>query len=204
MIISMLKIKINKSLYNTRLSWQVNQELKSGVAYHLKGENGLGKTSLIEELKLHWKILNPSLNFAFTDQEELNGFQDLSVASLLDVFWDVTSHLHSPVAWRERESFLRSEKLWLKNIRELSGGENQWIKILMMTSLESDVWILDEPFQSLDAAKQAELLELLQSWIYQGKYLLIVHHGELNLAPVIGLELKNQDHVLRLEVAHGH
>lgn len=200
----MLKIKINNSLYNTRLNWQVDQVLKPGVVYHLKGPNGMGKTSLIEELKLHWNEHNASLRFAFTDQEELNGFQDLTVSGLLDVFWDVTSHMHANKSWRDNESFVSSQNLWQKNIRELSGGENQWVKILMMTALDCEVWILDEPFQSLDVDKQRELYELLQSWIYQGKYLLIVHHGELNLAPVISLELKKSNNNLQLEVLGGH
>ena len=203
-IIRMLKIKINNSLYNTKLNWRVDQVLKPGVAYHLKGPNGIGKTSLIEELKLHWKEINPTMRFAFTDQEELNGFQDLTVAGLLDIFWDVTAHMHSARPWREDANFLKSKKLWEQNIRELSGGENQWIKILMMTALDSDVWILDEPFQSLDVDKQRELYELLQSWVYQGKYLLIVHHGYLNLAPVTCLELKEIERELQLEVLSGH
>ncbi|MCE3013620.1 MAG: ATP-binding cassette domain-containing protein [Proteobacteria bacterium] len=200
----MLKIKINNSLYNTKLNWKVDLNLKAGVAYHLKGENGLGKTSLIEELKLHWKELNPELRYAFTDQEELNGFQDLSVTGLMDVFWEVTQGRHSQSDWREIPLFVKSQKLWDKNIRQLSGGENQWVKILMMLSLDSEVWILDEPYQSLDAHKQGELTELLQHWIYQGKYLLVVHHGDLHLAPLITLGLVADTQVLRLEETHGH
>jgi len=178
--------------------------LRAGVAYHLKGENGLGKTSLIEELKLRWKELNPELRYAFTDQEELNGFQDLSVAGLMDVFWDVTQGRHGTSDWRENPYFLKSQKLWNKNIRQLSGGENQWIKILMMLSLESDVWILDEPYQSLDSQKQSELTELLQHWIYQGKYLLVVHHGELHLAPTLSLSLKDINGVLQVDENNGY
>lgn len=200
----MLKIKINNSLYNTKLNWKVDLQLKAGVAYHLKGENGLGKTSLIEELKFHWKDLNADLRYAFTDQEELNGFQDLSVAGLMDVFWEVTQGRHASSDWREIPLFLKSQKLWDKNIRQLSGGENQWVKILMMLSLDSDVWILDEPYQSLDAQKQSELTELLQHWIYQGKYLLVVHHGELHLAPLMTLALASDTQGLRLEETHGH
>ncbi len=200
----MLKIKINKSLYNTRLNWQVNLDLKSGVAFHLKGENGLGKTSLIEELKLHWKELNPDLRYAFTDQEELNGFQDLSVAGLMDIFWEVTEGRHATIDWRVMEIFKNSQKLWDKNIRQLSGGENQWVKILMMISLESDVWILDEPYQSLDARKQSELTDILQQWLYQGKYLLVVHHGDLHLAPLVTLSLTESNNLLHVETTHGH
>ena len=200
----MLKIKINNSLYNTKLNWKVDLQLKAGVAYHLKGENGLGKTSLIEELKLHWKELNPKLRYAFTDQEELNGFQDLSVKGLMDVFWEVTQGRHASNDWREIPLFVKSQKLWNKNIRQLSGGENQWVKILMMLALDSEVWILDEPYQSLDAQKQGELTELLQHWIYQGKYLLVVHHGELHLAPLMTLALTSNTHGLSLEENHGH
>jgi ABC-type Mn2+/Zn2+ transport system ATPase subunit len=74
-------------------------------------------------------------------------------------------------------------KLLPRLVSQLSGGENQWVKILMMRSLKCDVWMMDEPFQSLDQTRQESLWMLLQEWIASGKTLILVHHGDVKLTP---------------------
>ncbi len=179
----MLHVKLEKSQYQGHLKWCIEAMLSPGVCHHLKGENGAGKTTFIEELKIQWSTLAPDLLLGFTDQALLQPFQDLTVEALIDVMWDVTQGRHEADDWRELSWWqeLQVQKWMKRKVSELSGGENQWIKILMMRSLKCDAWILDEPFQSLDSGRQTELWKILEAWIQAGKYLILTHHGEVLL-----------------------
>jgi manganese/zinc/iron transport system ATP- binding protein len=181
----MLHIKIDHSLLRSQLHWCVDMSLNGGICHRLAAPNGAGKTSFLEELKLHWPRLFPTTLLGFTDQAPLEPFQDLTVEAVMDVLWDITRHRHVQADWRTfawwQESAVKS--WWPRKVSQLSGGENQWVKILMMRSLECDVWIMDEPFQSLDQKRQTELWSLLQDWLTTGKYLLLVHHGDVPLHP---------------------
>lgn len=181
----MLHVKISDSILHDRLRWQVDAKLDLGMCHHVMGPNGAGKTTFLEELKLHWKKLFPTALLGFCDQAPLAPFQDLTVEAVMNLMWDITEGRHEVKNWREF-NFWQDEmalKLLPRLVSQLSGGENQWIKILMMRSLESDVWMMDEPFQSLDQYRQERLWSLLQDWIARGKTLILVHHGEVKLNP---------------------
>jgi len=177
----MLNIKLTHSELSPHLSWQVNWSVQPGLANWLQGANGVGKTSLFEEIKIQWH--RPSLQLGFVDQEPLVPFQDLTVAQVFDLLWDIGANRRVTAQWQQLKYWdEESRSLWPRKVALLSGGENQWIKVLMMLSLKSDIWLLDEPFQSLDQRRRETLLRLLASWLEEGKYLILSHHGsELSL-----------------------
>ncbi len=183
----MLHIKINFSLRRPDLQWCVDAELPRGRVHRLCGANGAGKTSLLEELKLHWSRLFPQDLLGFCDQATLVPFQDLVVAQVMDIVWEASPRRQLAQHWRELPWWQEASVLtWLqRRVGQLSGGENQWVKILMMRSLKSDVWLLDEPFQSLDHQRQQELWQWLMS---ESRTLLLVHHGSVEI-PTIDWEL---------------
>lgn len=182
----MLHIKIHHSLLRSQLRWKVDVSLSAGVCHRLAAPNGSGKTSFLEELKLQWAGLFPTLSLGFCDQAPLAPFQDLTVEGVMDVLWDVVPQRRIGSGWRELRWWQAPDvKLWFpRKVSELSGGENQWVKILMMRTMVSDVWLLDEPFQSLDQTRQGELWGLLAEWLAAGKHLVLVHHGEVALRPL--------------------
>jgi|GEM_PF-3250453 ABC-type Mn2+/Zn2+ transport system ATPase subunit len=181
----MLHVKISDSILHDRLRWQVDAKLALGVCHHVMGPNGAGKTTFLEELKLHWKTLFPTALLGFCDQAPLAPFQDLSVEAVMNLVWDITNGRHETKNWRELKCWQDEVALKLlpRLVSQLSGGENQWVKILMMRSLKCDVWMMDEPFQSLDQTRQESLWMLLQEWIASGKTLVLVHHGDVKLTP---------------------
>jgi ABC-type Mn2+/Zn2+ transport system ATPase subunit len=196
----MLHIKIHRSVLRSQLRWNVDVSLNSGVCHRLAAPNGAGKTSFFEELKLHWSELFPTHLLGFSDQALLVPFQDLTVEAVMDVLWDVVPERRIQADWRAlswwQENAVKS--WWPRKISLLSGGENQWVKILMMRSLVSDAWMMDEPFQSLDHKRQSELWVLLQEWLAAGKYLLLVHHGEVALQPLQSWTLQPSEQGLSL------
>lgn len=179
----MLHIKIHHSLLQEHLRWDVDATLAPGICHRLAALNGAGKTTFLEELKLHWTSLFPTLRLGFCDQAALAPFQELTVEAVMEILWDVVPQRRQAPDWRKLSWWSELEIQWSRKISELSGGENQWVKILMMRSLQSDIWLLDEPFQSLDQKRQQQLWQILQEWVSAGRYLVLVHHGDVAISP---------------------
>lgn len=174
----MLSIKLNKSVLSPHLRWNVDWDLRPGVAHWLQGPNGAGKTSFFEELKCQWPDTTSTFQLGFTDQEPFNPFQDLTVERVFDVLYEIAPERRLTSNWRNLSIWDdESRILFNRPVHLLSGGENQWIKILMMRSLKSDVWLLDEPFQFLDKKRRIMFEACLDTWLQEEKYLIFSHHG---------------------------
>jgi len=68
------------------------------------------------------------------------------------------------------------ENLLSRNIFELSGGEKQKIAFASVYAMNPDVYVLDEPSSSLDAAAIGELKKKLKILKGQGKTVVIAEH----------------------------
>jgi ABC-type polar amino acid transport system ATPase subunit len=62
--------------------------------------------------------------------------------------------------------------------RELSGGEAQRVAIARALAVDPRLLLMDEPTASLDAARRAELGELLRDLVRDGRTLLVATHDE--------------------------
>ena len=79
-----------------------------------------------------------------------------------------------------------------RQIRFLSGGQQQRVFLARALAQGADIFLLDEPFSSLDMRATEDLLALFQEWKTQGRTLLAVVH-DLNLAK------RSFDHILLLK-----
>ena len=66
--------------------------------------------------------------------------------------------------------------LFLEDVEELSGGENELRAIHHVMERDADLYILDEPTKGLDPEKKQELIRLLQKKKESGKTVLLVTH----------------------------
>lgn len=78
-----------------------------------------------------------------------------------------------------------------RQIRFLSGGQQQRVFLARALAQGADIFLLDEPFSSLDMRATEDLLALFQEWKTQGRTLLAVVH-DLNMAK------RSFDHALLL------
>jgi manganese/zinc/iron transport system ATP- binding protein len=61
-------------------------------------------------------------------------------------------------------------------IAQLSGGQQQRTFLARAFVQQADMWILDEPFQGVDAETELALVALLQALQTKGKTIIAVHH----------------------------
>jgi heme exporter protein A len=67
----------------------------------------------------------------------------------------------------------------------LSAGQQRRVSLLRLLAQEYDVWLLDEPFVSLDAAGIASLALLLQRQLARGGYVLMSSHQPIPFIPAV-------------------
>ena len=175
--------------------WDVDLDVPSGVLMAIVGPNGAGKTTLIKAVM---GLLRPVagtvsvLGKPYEEQRRLVGY----VPQRGSVDWDfpttvldvVTMGLYGKLGWvrrpgrQERERAHEAlDKLGMKTyadrqISQLSGGQQQRVFLARALVQEAPIYLMDEPFQGVDATTERAIVTLLQELRAAGKTVVVVHH----------------------------
>ena len=175
--------------------WDVDLNVPSGVLMAIVGPNGAGKTTLIKAiLGLVAPAAGRVLIYGqpYTDQRRLVGYvpQRGSVdwdfpTSVLDV---VMMGCYGTLGWgrrpgrRERTRGMEAlENVGMldfvdRQISQLSGGQQQRVFLARALVQDAQVYLMDEPFQGVDATTERAIVALLQDLRAAGKTVVAVHH----------------------------
>jgi ABC-type Mn2+/Zn2+ transport system ATPase subunit len=173
-----VNIRIQDPLFLPHLECDLSFELKPSQIVVITGENGLGKSTLLNRV---WREL-PDPRKTFIEQQPLDFFYDRTLEELKAIL------IHSCLHEMDRNRF---EYLWEKfllkeresrYLSQLSGGENQSLKIACALGRGANFFFLDEPFQSLDNNRKIFLKEILEELREEGKAIMLVEHT-LNCLP---------------------
>lgn len=184
-----------KSFGDTKLFSNVSFDLKRGEKVALIGENGRGKTTLLNIIMGKVKsdsgkaILGTNVNIGYYDQEQ----SDLDYnKTILDEVWDAFPDLTTTKIRTALGSFLFTGDDVFKKIETLSGGEKCRINILKLMLSQSNFLLLDEPTNHLDIPSREALEDAILN--YDGS-MLIVSHDRYFLNKVINkiVELKENE-----------
>ncbi|MBO0910549.1 MAG: ABC transporter ATP-binding protein [Acidobacteria bacterium] len=185
-----------------RLFEKISFFLPEGVCTALIGPNGAGKTTL---LRLAMGLLRPASGSISAFGENVAALDPRHKARLIAL---VPQQVTIPFDFTVREiveqgrtPYLRlfgglaradraavEEAMRLADVDELenrvfndlSGGEQQRVKIALGLAQQPRLLLLDEPTQNLDVGRQAELLELLGQFRREGiTVVAAMHHLEL-------------------------
>lgn len=80
-----------------------------------------------------------------------------------------------------------------RQISQLSGGQQQRVFLARALAQDADVYLMDEPFQGVDATTEKAIMGVLKDLQHAGKTVVVVHH-DLQTVP------EYFDHVLLLNV----
>lgn len=167
-----------------RLLADFELRLGAGELLHLRGPNGIGKTSLLETLAglrpvreghvhgpgeaagLHWLGHRNGLSLSLSPLENLqdwcgfNGLPAEGVAAVLE-------RLGLPARAR------------LRACRRLSAGQKRRAALARLLLVPRPLWLLDEPLDGLDAAGLALFAELATAHLDSGGAVLMTSHQPL-------------------------
>jgi manganese/zinc/iron transport system ATP- binding protein len=175
--------------------WDIDLQVPEGVLMAIVGPNGAGKTTLIKavlglvptaagRVEVHGRPLaRTRREVAYVPQR---GSVDWDFpTSVLDV---VMMGRYGALGWirrpgrAERERALGAlrqvgmEALADRQIAQLSGGQQQRVFLARALVQDAQVYLMDEPFQGVDATTERTIVGLLQALRAEGKTVLVVHH----------------------------
>jgi len=192
-------VRGDKALFSG-LSFQI----AAGDCLHVRGENGVGKTTLLRiltglsqpesgEVLWNQQALNSQSSAYHRDllflghrdalKEELTALENLQMYAAID---DVQLLLEDAMAALRRFGLRGRENL---PIHCLSAGQKRRVLMARMLTRQARLWILDEPFNALDAKAVVELEGLIAEHLSAGGLLVLTSHQAVNIANVKVLEL---------------
>jgi manganese/zinc/iron transport system ATP- binding protein len=176
--------------------WDVDLVVPSGVLMAIVGPNGAGKTTLIKAvLGLVRTAAGQVRVFGrpYREQRRLLAYvpQRGSVdwdfpTSVLDV---VMMGRYGALGWfrrpgaRERELAMAAlEQVGMtafagRQISQLSGGQQQRVFLARALVQDAQIYLMDEPFQGVDAKTERAIVTVLQALRGGGRTVVAVHHA---------------------------
>ncbi len=175
--------------------WDVDLQIPAGVLMALIGPNGAGKTTL---LKAVLGLVQPTagdirvFGKPYAEQRRRVAY----VPQRGSVDWDFPTTVldvvgmgtYGKLGWLRRpgktERSLAEqalEKVGMtdflpRQISQLSGGQQQRVFLARALVQQADIYLMDEPFQGVDAVTERAIIDLLRELRTQGKTVLVVHH----------------------------
>ena len=175
--------------------WDIDLNVPPGVLLSIVGPNGAGKTTLIKAIL---GLVRPAAgsvliyNKPYEAQRQIVGY----VPQRGSVDWDFPTNVldvvmmgrYGALGWvrrpgrQERELALQAlEKVGMavyatRQISQLSGGQQQRVFLARALVQDATVYLMDEPFQGVDATTERAIVTLLQELRVNGKTVVVVHH----------------------------
>ena len=180
---------------DTPVLWDVDADIPVGSMAAIVGPNGAGKSTFIKAaLELTPRLTGDVTFFGESLRAVRQRIAYVPQRAAID--WDfpitveevVVMGVYGQRGWVRRprtEDYVRvAEALEVvglasfrqRPIAQLSGGQQQRTFLARAFVQQADMWILDEPFQGVDAETELALVALLHALQTKGKTIIAVHH----------------------------
>lgn len=169
--------------------------LTAGEALQVEGANGSGKTSLLrivsgltlpDEGEVRWRGANIMERRAeFHGQLAYLGHHlGLKLELTIEENLRLALGIRSVCTESRLQSVLEAVRLDHRSdlpVRALSAGQRQRVALARMLLSEAKLWILDEPFTSLDRAGVELVLTLAEEHLLRGGVMVLTSHQTVSL-----------------------
>lgn len=175
--------------------WDVDVQVPSGVLMAIVGPNGAGKTTLI---KCILGLIRPVAGSVLIQGKSYKEAREAVayVPQRGSVDWDFPTNVldvvemgrYGALGWlkrpgkKERDAAMQAlgkvgmADFATRQISQLSGGQQQRVFLARALAQDADIYLMDEPFQGVDATTERAIVELLRELRAAGKTVVAVHH----------------------------
>lgn len=180
---------------DTPVLWDIDLDVPEGVIMGIIGPNGAGKSTLIKAILDIVPIAAGSVRVfgtAFHRNRKRVGY----IPQRTSVDWDfpttvfdvVLMGCYGRLGWirrprkRDRDAAMDAidtvgmSEYASRQIGELSGGQQQRTFLARALMQQSDIYLMDEPFQGVDALTEKAIVRLLRDMKRDRKTVVVVHH----------------------------
>lgn len=173
----------------------INLKIPKAALMAVVGPNGAGKSTLIKSMLDLIKPVSGKVSFMGRDyKSERKNIayvpQSESVdwsfpADVLDVVlmgrYGLIGWIKRPLANDKEKAIDALKKVGMeeftnRQIGMLSGGQRQRVFIARALVQDAEIYLLDEPFQGVDAKTEEAIISLLKDLRERGKTVIVVHH----------------------------
>lgn len=173
----------------------LNFHLSPGEVLHIKGENGTGKTSLLRILAGLALPITGEITFDGYDCRKFRSEYNEQIAFMghklgikleMTAVENIRSHCELSIPRTEQQILDALKDVGLYGFEEmycnqLSAGQKRRVAIAQAMLTETSLWILDEPFTSLDVIGVEFFLQVIQQHVNKGGMVLLTTHQEVSL-----------------------
>lgn len=174
-------LNLNQTIRTFNGELSVNISLNKSQLCKITGDNGVGKSSFVQFLK-STQLQREEVSFSFCDQMPLQAINQITVGQLINDLKNDFSTKFKPC--EELSAFL-DEQFFKTPINQLSGGQNQLLKVFISLSFARHIYVLDEPSQYLDKTKLAALRLAISELKQIGGSFIIIDHQQAYLEGLI-------------------
>ncbi|VAW46315.1 hypothetical protein MNBD_GAMMA02-454 [hydrothermal vent metagenome] len=172
---------------------QLNGDFKVGQFWGVVGQNGIGKSTLLQAMAgisndfdgqinvdgNNIQSMNPvqraqKLSYLLQDQEPCLAFSVKDAVGMGRFPWQ-TQRQQDTVITQQAIKTCRIEHLQQRSILKLSGGERRKVEIATCLAQQADYLLLDEPLNHLDLVYRAHILQVFEK-ISQTQCVVMVCH----------------------------
>ena len=176
--------------------WDLDLTVPSGILMAVVGPNGAGKTTLIKAIL---GLIEPAAGQVLVQGKPYRRQRHLLayVPQRGSVDWDFPTSVldvvmmgrYGALGWikrpgsRERELAMQAlEKVEMtaladRQISQLSGGQQQRVFLARALVQDARIYLMDEPFQGVDAKTERAIVSVLQELRDTGNTVIAVHHA---------------------------
>ena len=170
-------------------------QVSPGEILHIKGENGAGKTSLLRIIAGLALPVSGEISFdgyncrkfrsEYNEQQAFMGHKPGIKLELTPVE-NIRSHCDLGKSRSEQDIMDVLQQVGLYGFEEmycnqLSAGQKRRVALAQILLSQTRLWILDEPFTSLDVIGVELFLKIIQEHVCQGGMVLLTTHQEVTL-----------------------
>lgn len=185
---------LNVAYQNKIVLSHVNMEISEGARVAIVGPNGAGKTTLLHAMLALIPVLSGQVHF-FDCKYHLVKSKIAFVPQRSTIDWtfpitvyDVVKmgrfvHRNSNQSKKEHDEIVMNALAMVdlieyrhRQISMLSGGQQQRVFLARALAQEAQLYILDEPFQGVDAKSEQSMMSIFKLLKSQGKTIIMVQH----------------------------
>lgn len=181
--------------------YELDISIPRGQLACIVGPNGAGKTTLLKSIL---RMVTPTSGSIFLAGEKVEDYSKTIgyVPQRESVDWDFPTTVldvvmmgrYAQLGWfkrpgkedkrqaKEALEQVKMEEFAKRQISQLSGGQQQRVFLARALVQKAEIYLMDEPFQGVDAKTEKAIVKVLREFKEDGKTVVVVHHDLQTIA----------------------